>query len=426
MTNDQKVEERTRALQGLIEINKGIAALVDREVLLPRIAEEARRLLGMDGANFRLIEGDDLVLVAESRSEKLAFLPRLRVGESLSGKIIRENRVVVVKDVLRDDTIIPEHREIMRQAGYRAFLGVPVGVAGRSIGSLTLNSRQERDFTAEEIALITAFADQAAIAIHNAELFAEVKRKTAELEKVNEELRQASRAKSDFVAALSHEVRTPLNVIVGNADLMRDGFFGAVTESQKEALTGMLRYAQALLRLVDNLLKVARLEAKRLGVEVCPFRVEEVLAHARTYVEQLNRDGRLEVLWDVQPNLPPVTSDPLKLEEILQNLIGNAYKFTPQGRIEIRVRDLGKQGRIEFSVADTGIGIPREDRDRIFEQFHQLKGPHGGNSSGVGLGLTIVKRYLDLMQGDIRVESEPGKGSIFTFTLPYSIGAAPE
>ena len=114
-----------------------------------------------------------------------------------------------------------------------------------------------------------------------------------------------------------------------------------------------------------------------------------------------------------------MTTNALKLEEILQNLIGNAYKFTPKGAIEIRVRDLNGKDGIEFAVADTGIGIKQDDLEKIFEEFHQLDEAHTGPYSGVGLGLSIVKKYLELMQGDIRVESQPGAGSTFTFTLPY-------
>ncbi len=151
------------------------------------------------------------------------------------------------------------------------------------------------------------------------------------------------------------------------------------------------------------------------------FHVDEIITHAQSYVEQLNHNGRLKVLWEVEPNLPPMTTDALKVEEILQNLIGNAFKFTPKGSIEVRVRDLRPKNRIEFSVADTGMGIAASDLDRIFEQFHQLKEAHTGSYSGVGLGLSIVKKYLEMMQGQIRVESRPGEGSTFTFDLPYSI-----
>ena len=152
--------------------------------------------------------------------------------------------------------------------------------------------------------------------------------------------------------------------------------------------------------------------------------IDEVLAHAKSHVEQLNRLDRLQVSWSVEPGLPQIVTDPTKLEEILQNLIGNAFKFTPRGRIELRVRNIPEGGRIEFTVADTGIGIETRDMDRIFTAFEQIKEAHTGDFNGVGLGLNIVKKYLDLMNGDIRVESHPGEGSTFTFSVPHSIPLA--
>ncbi|MBI3001824.1 MAG: GAF domain-containing protein [Deltaproteobacteria bacterium] len=417
----QEVARKSQELQALVEINKGIAALLDREVLLPRIAEEARNLLKVDGANFRLIEGEYLVLAGESGSENLSLRPRLRLDESLSGKVVQENRAVAVRDFLEDPTIIEAHRETMRKAGHHSFLGVPLRVAGRIIGTINLYSKEEREFRPEEINPITSFADQAAIAIQNANLFAEVKQKTVELEGANREIVEASRAKSEFLAAMSHELRTPLNVIIGNADLIKEGFFGDITVKQREALEKIQRYSQVLLKLINDVLSLTRIGAKRMALDISTFRLEDVVGQIQGYAEQLNQNNHIEVLWHVGEHLPPISSDALKLEEILQNLIGNAFKFTREGKIEIRVRDLPERGRVELSVADTGIGIDPEALDKIFEEFYQLRDAHTGSFSGVGLGLSIVKRYIGMIQGDIRVESQPKQGSTFTFTLPYSI-----
>jgi signal transduction histidine kinase len=129
----------------------------------------------------------------------------------------------------------------------------------------------------------------------------------------------------------------------------------------------------------------------------------------------------LQVSWDVEPDLPTIVTDVTKLEEILQNLVGNAFKFTPRGRIAVRVRNVPELKRVEFTVADTGIGIEAEDVERIFSAFEQIKEAHTGDFNGVGLGLNIVKKYLELMKGDIHVESQPGEGSTFTFSVPHSI-----
>jgi signal transduction histidine kinase len=222
---------------------------------------------------------------------------------------------------------------------------------------------------------------------------------------------------------MSHELRTPLNIIIGNSNLTRDGFFGDLNADQRNALQKVSRHARVLLKMINDVLTLSRHDAKKMSLDIDTVEVDEIIAHARTHVEQMNRDNHLDVHWDVDDHVPPIVTDPLKLEEILQNLIGNAFKFTQQGRIEVRVRNLRDQDRIQFTVADTGIGIESENLGKIFNEFEQIKEAHTGGFNGVGLGLNIVKKYLDLMQGDIHVESQLGQGSIFTFSLPRTVSS---
>ncbi|MEE9144614.1 MAG: GAF domain-containing protein, partial [Candidatus Binatia bacterium] len=417
----EEVKRKSQELEVLVRINRDIAALLDRETLLANIAEQARRLLKMDGANFRLIEGEYLNLIGSSRPEKMCFRQRFKIGESLAGKVIQENRVIALKNFLDDPTMVEDHREMLRKAGYRSYLGIPLQIGGRAIGVINLISREEREISPGEISLMTAFADQAGIAIENANLFAEVRDKAVELEKLNLDMQLANQAKSDFMTAMSHELRTPLNVIIGNVDLIMDGIFGEITERQVVSLKKILRYSQFLLKLVTSVMTLTRMGAKKARLEVSTFDLGEVLGHMRAYAEQLNQDRGLEVRWNVEPDLPSMTTDALKLEEILQNLIGNAFKFTSRGSIEVRVRNLQTKERVEFGIADTGIGIEEGDLKQIFDEFYQLKEAHTGEYNGVGLGLSIVKNYLEIMNGEIQVESQQGKGSVFNFTLPYSI-----
>jgi len=249
----------------------------------------------------------------------------------------------------------------------------------------------------------------------------EILAKTAELGQMNQELQEASRAKTEFLSAMSHELRTPLNVIMGNAELTGDSFFGEVNEDQKNAMMKIHHHGEFLLKLVNDVLALSRLDAKKMSLEVASVNIDEVVAHAQSHIEQLNRVKRLQVIWDVEQGLPAIVTDATKLEEILQNLIGNAFKFTLQGRIDLRISNIRERSRIEFCIADTGIGIEAHDMDRIFRAFEQIREAHTGEFNGVGLGLSIVKKYLDLMNGDIRVESRPGEGSTFTFSLPHSI-----
>ena len=198
-------------------------------------------------------------------------------------------------------------------------------------------------------------------------------------------------------------------------------FFRGTECRAKRCPAEVSRHARLLLKMINDVLALSRLDAKKMSLDIDTVEVEEIIAHARTHVEQINRDNHLEVRWDIDRSVPPIVTDPIKLEEILQNLIGNAFKFTSKGRVEVRVRNLRDEDRIQFIVADTGIGIETENLVRIFNEFEQVKEAHTGGFNGVGLGLSIVRKYLDLMQGDIRVESKPGQGSTFTFSLPRSV-----
>ena len=305
--------------------------------------------------------------------------------------------------------------------GFASAAGFPIKAKDKVIGSLHLATKEKRHFAHDELQLIESIAQEIGVAAENAQLFEQVNQKTAELGQMNQELQEANRAKSEFIAAMSHELRTPLNVIMGNAELAGDGFFGDVNPEQKKSMTQIQHHSKFLLKLVNDVLALSRLDAKKMSVEPVTVNIDEVVAHAQSQIEQLNRNNRLQVYWDVEPNLPTIVTDVTKLEEILQNLIGNAFKFTPRGRIQLRVRNIPDLERIEFTVADTGIGIEPHDLARIFSPFEQITEAHTGDFNGVGLGLNIVEKYLELMHGDIRVKSDPGEGSTFIFSLPHSI-----
>jgi signal transduction histidine kinase len=417
----EEVKEKSSVLEGLLKVNRDMAAILDRGNLLSRIAEQARNLLRVDSVSFRMIEGEATVRIAYAGEPAHTFMEKAARGESLSDRVLLADRPLIIEKLLEDTGIPEQVLEAFRRAGYQSFLGVPLRMHDRVIGTVNFYSKGKRSFSPDDVEIVRAFGDQAAVAITNATLFAELKKKTDELERLNQDLEEASRAKSQFMSAMSHELRTPLGVIIGLAQLVRDESFGGVNEKQKEVLGKILRHSDVLLKMVNDVLVLNRVEARKMTLDLSTFDVHEVLSHLEAYVEHLNRDRQIEVLWKVPEDLPEIKTDPWKLEEILQNLIGNAFKFTPKGRIEISIVSLEDENRLAFTVADTGVGIAPEEIDRIFEEFRQLGEAHTGRFSGAGLGLAIVKRYLDLMKGDIRVESDPGKGSKFTFTLPTSI-----
>jgi len=335
--------------------------------------------------------------------------------------VASDKRIIALKNGSSDPRLSETHRRLYERMGWRSYLGIPMIVGDRVTGVLSFVSKEERAFSADEIQITSSFADEAAIAVENAKLFSEVKDKVTALEALNSELQVANRVKSELTEAISHELRTPLTAIIGYTALLNEGYGGGVSETQQELLEGVRHNSEMLLSLINNVLTLASVDAKKMPVEVSCSSLEDTLHHLRMYTTHLNQRADLEIVWEVEEYLPPVVTDHKKLEEILQNLIGNAYKYTPQGRIAIGVRNLPERERVEFSVSDTGIGI--EDVDKAFDRFQQGPHAHLGNQRGIGLGLSIVKEFLNLIQGQLHVESQPDVGSCFIFTIPYSIGS---
>jgi signal transduction histidine kinase len=425
-TLEQRVERRTRDLAALYDVTKTVNQSLDLESVLEEVIQKVTDIFHFNSTRIYLTDfrTGDLRLQASYATHpngdaKVRFFRR---GEGIIGHVAETGEPMIFED-LRND---PRYQKLSsskntRQTG-NAFLAIfPITAKFKTVGAILCNGHKPRRLTAGEIQLISSMAGQIGVAVENARLYSETKHKSTELESANRDMLAAYRAKGDFLAAMSHELRTPLNVIIGNADLCKDGFFGDLSAKQREALEKVLRYSRILLKLINDVLTLTRIEAKKMSLDLSTFDVRDVIEQVQDYVEQLNQKHRVDISWAVPAKLPPLTTDALKLEEILQNLIGNAYKFTPTGSIEIRARDLPLERRVEFAVADSGIGISQENLEKIFDEFHQLKDAHTGNYSGVGLGLSIVKKYLELMLGEIRVESTPGIGSTFTFTLPYSL-----
>jgi signal transduction histidine kinase len=426
-----RLEQTNRDLAALYSVAATVSRSLDLDLMLGSVIRKALQTLGFDAARIYLVDagGRELTLrafdgISEAFASKTAGDS---IGVGINGRVLQDQKPLIFGDIQSDPTYSGlASGKSAQEAGFRSYISIPLMAKTKAVGVMNFLGFSPRTFAKEEVDLILSMGSQIGVAIQNAMLFEELTAKTVELKKLNVELEEASRAKSEFMAAMSHELRTPLNVIIGNAELTRSGFFGEVSEKQIDAQAKILRYAQMLLAIINNVLTLTKIDAKKMTLEVSTASPAQIFSSLQSYVEQLNRGGRLQVEWSLDSACPPVTTDVLKLEEILQNLVGNAFKFTSQGKIEIRARNLQEQNRIEFSVADTGIGIEEKDLAHIFDEFYQLKEAHKGSYAGVGLGLNIVRKYLALMKGDIRVQSGVGKGSIFTFTIPYAVARSGE
>jgi signal transduction histidine kinase len=421
-----QVMRRSRHLEVLNTIGAAVSQSLNLDEVLDQAVDKIAKAVGIDTALIYQLNAADGLLRMKAfhglHDDMAASMATLSAYAGVAGRVIETGQRMIFEDIQNDD----HYRALSREGkvvslGFASAAVFPIMAKEKIIGTLHVASRIQRHFAVDETELIQTIAGQIGVAMENAMLFTEVSDKTKALGQTNQELLDASRAKAEFIAAMSHELRTPLNVVMGSSDLLHEGFFGELNSGQRDAMEKICRNSRVLLKMINDVLTISRVDAGRLSLELSTVAIDAVIDQARALVEQVNRDNHLEVRWDIDASIPPLVTDALKLEEILQNLIGNALKFTPTGGIEVRVQNRPEQDRVEFTVADTGIGIAIEDQGRIFDAFEQLKEAHTGNFNGVGLGLNIVRRYLELMQGEISVQSELGQGSRFTFSVPRSL-----
>jgi len=222
---------------------------------------------------------------------------------------------------------------------------------------------------------------------------------------------------------MTHELRTPINIVIGNLDLLLGGFLGSTNERQRKCLETALRNSGEALNLVSSLLDLSRFEAGQFVIHVEEFRLEDVW----TELELLFRIGLsgkpVELSWVIEEALPDLKTDRMKVKEILSNIVFNAVKYTDKGQVRVTASPVGSGEEINIEIKDTGVGIPRESLPLIFEPFRQVEGSATRSLGGVGLGLAIAKRLLNQLNGKVEVDSEVGQGTTFRITLPVRYAA---
>jgi signal transduction histidine kinase len=281
------------------------------------------------------------------------------------------------------------------------------------IGGLTVSKRTPGEFSPEVIELLTTFATQSSLAIHNARLFREIEIKSRQLE-------VASQHKSEFLANMSHELRTPLNAIIGFSELLSERLYGDLNEKQEEYLKDIHASGQHLLSLINDILDLSKIEAGRMELELTDFDLPTAIDNALTLVRE--RAGRRGIALHqaTDEGLGQMRGDERRIKQALLNLLSNAIKFTADGG-RIDVRAIAVDGSVEVSVTDTGVGIAPEDQEAIFEEFRQV-GTADKKVEGTGLGLALSRKFIELHGGRIWVTSQVEVGSTFTFTIPVHCG----
>ena len=343
--------------------------------------------------------------------EELERLSRIKVDRStLVGRAVLAREAVHVLDAWTD----PEYGEKAeaRIGNIRTMLGVPLLREGQPIGVFTLARARLESFTNHEIALVTTFADQSVIAIENVRLFNEIREKSHELE-------LASQHKSQFLANMSHELRTPLNAILGYTELMQDGIYGQVPEKAGDVLARVQHNGKHLLGLINQVLDLSKIEAGQFRLNLAEYGLGSIIETVVASTESLATEKKLLLRAEVAPEMPRGHGDEQRIVQVLLNLVGNAIKFTDSG--EVRILAGSFAGRFEIAVVDTGAGIPADEIDRIFEEFHQVDSSNTKVKGGTGLGLAIAKRIVEMHGGRIRAESVVGRGSTFKVELPVRV-----
>jgi signal transduction histidine kinase len=391
----------------------------DLQPVLQSVVETAARLCRADNAMvYRLEEGIFQLAAGHGHDQEAmeAFRsnPFSTGSGTMVGRAIAAKETVQVEDVLADAHYAV--KDLARRGNVRSCIGVPLMRGDEPIGAIGLARGRIEPFNAREIELVTTFADQAVIAIENSRLFEEVQARTRELAKTVEDLEIASQHKSQFVANMSHELRTPLAAILGYAELIQEGFYEPQGPKSLDALTRIRSNGKHLLGLINTVLDIAKIESGQFTLNMTEYAIESVVETVRAATESLAQNKKVTLTTSVDKALPIGLGDEQRLTQVLLNLVGNAIKFTDAGEITIAAGV--RNGHFAVSVTDTGPGIPLDQQDRIFDQFHQVDSSITKAKGGTGLGLAIAKQIVEMHGGRIWVVSTPGKGSTFQMQLP--------
>ncbi len=390
------------------------SSIADTKPVFDKILESCERLFAGKVSGVSLVGDDGKVHLrayhGPGREELEKAFPLPLGDKSGSGLAISSRSVVHYPDVEHGAGVPEATRRACSAVGYKAVIFAPMVWEGKGIGVIFVGREYVGPFSEKEIALLKTFADQAVIAIQNSRLFREIQDKSRQLEIANKH-------KSEFLANMSHELRTPLNAIIGFSEVLQEKLFGDVNEKQADYLNDIHTSGKHLLGLINDILDLSKVEAGRMELDLATFDVATALSNAMTLVRERAQRHNVALRLDVAEGLGEISADERKVKQIVVNLLTNAVKFTPDGGSVAVTARRDSQGLV-VAVRDTGIGIAPGDHEAVFEEFRQVGRSYLNKQEGTGLGLSLTRRFVELHGGRIWVESEPGKGSTFTFTLP--------
>ncbi len=442
----------------------------DLPAFLERLLEKALALVEAPAGFIVLSEGDELKITASrgfSRHVAIGAGWGITPGDVID-TVFTGKEVLSVNDTLKSDSV--RMTSLLAGENVRALLACPVPLQDAPSGVLLISDFKPRLFTERQKASLNLLAGLTGICLDRMALLADIKTlnlqskelieaiesktreieelrdnlekkvtvRTGELEKINRELEYANQLKGRFIANMSHELRTPLNSIIGFSDVLLDRTFGDLSENQERYIKNIYTSGKHLLELINNILDFAKIESGKYDMAYETFPVNEIIADVVNTMKPLSENKLIDMLTSVDESIDAITADRVKLKQILYNLLSNAMKFTPEGgtvtvsvaREEHPEQYYLSQVRgiefIRFSVHDTGIGISPEDRERIFDEFEQANSSFATKYGGVGLGLALTRKLVELHGGMITVESTPGEGSTFILLIPVTAPVSEE
>jgi signal transduction histidine kinase len=383
---------------------------------LQRIVENTGALLEVSNCSVTLSNAKGVTVVTQTTQPgqgRSYRSTRFRLNEGIASWVAEHREPLVINNVRLD----PRFKRQGRTA-VGSMMCAPLIDQGNFMGILTASSPQTDAFSLRQLRVLTIFAEQAVLAMTNA--------------RQAQQLRDASQVKAKFLSMVTHELRAPLNTINGYLDLALTGAAGELNEQQREFMQRARAGSEHLYALIEDLLLISRADAGQLHLNREEISLQEIMTNAVEELEITAVDNDITITVDVAEDVPPVWADSVRMQQVLRNLISNALRFTPaDGSIRVAARSMGgdrpgpdaEDGWVEIEVQDTGCGIAVEYQQRIFERFYQVPRSSGGRTSGQGLGLAAVKTIVELHGGRVTVESVPGQGSVFSFTLPCLTGS---
>jgi two-component system OmpR family sensor kinase len=418
-------------ITALKDVNVALTANLNLASVLAVLCDKVGRLLPDFGMTVRLWNREQALLesVATVNYDDRGSQTTVAQAEgmaTLSDTVFASKQPLVISNVANEPRL--QHQEFWQRCGFTGYLGIPLIANDDILGVIAFFPKQGTALTSQEIEFLSALASQASVAIRNSQTHGEMKKLASDLDRSN-------RVKDEFLGVISHELRTPLNIVRGYVEVLQSGMFGEMNPSQMGAVEKIANQTKIQLAMINSILNATTIESEVAAVHTEVLSLGDFLEDFRVAFPD-PADGHLRFEWCHSPSLPAIRSDRTKLQYILQNLINNAVKFTPQGMVTVsaNVRTAAASALdaesidprkcwLTLRVADTGVGIAEEFLPMIFEKFSQVDSSTTRANEGIGLGLHIVKRCTELLNGSVKVESEVGKGTTFIVRIPSEIDA---